>query len=202
MPTKVELRGNVDLRKAMRSFTPDLEKNLRKDLRDALKPVVNKAKGFAPSQSPLSGWSSSSFSEGNFPKYNRTTVANGITYSTSAGRQTRKGFTSQAAIMNQSAGGAIFETAGRKNPNGQRWVGPKVGGRSKGVSRSSNPKAGATFIANLPPLVKTPEGEGRLIYRAWSASQGVAKGAALSAIDKTKQEFYARSATTTFTKGK
>lgn len=202
MPTKVELRGNVDLRKAMRSFTPDLEKNLRKDLRDALKPVVNKAKGFAPSQSPLSGWAATSFGEGRFPKYNRTTITSGITYSTSAGRQNRNGFTSMAAIQNQSAVGAIYETAGRKDLKGQPWVGPKAKGTSRQVSRSSYKRAGAEFIANLPPLVNTPEGKGRLIYRAWAASQGVAKGAAMKAIDETTKEFYAKSITTTFSKGK
>lgn len=197
----VELRGNLDLRKALRDFTPDLEKNLKKDLRLALKPVVEKAKGFAPTTSPLSGWSSRSFGEGRFPKYNRSTVVRGITYSTSAGRVTKRGFTSMAAIVNQSAAGAIYETAGRKNPNGQPWEGPKAKGSSKGISRSSNPNAGRDFINNLPPLVNTQEGKGRLIYRAWAANQGVAKGAVLKAIDETTKEFYAQAITTTFRKG-
>ena len=198
----VELRGNLDLRKALREFAPDLEKNLKKDLKAAIIPVVNKAKGFAPATSPLSGWASKSFGEGRFPKYNRSTVVRGITYSTSAGRRTRSGFTSQAAIMNTSSVGAIYETAGRKNPNGQEWVGPKGSGSSKGVSRSSNRKAGATFIRNLPPLVKTPKGDGRLIYRAWAGNQDAANIAAKKAITESTQDFYAKASTTTFRKSK
>jgi hypothetical protein len=41
---KVEIRGNVDLRKALRNFTPDLEKQLKKELKAALMPVVKKAR--------------------------------------------------------------------------------------------------------------------------------------------------------------
>ena len=36
----IEIRGNADLRKALRKFTPDLEKQLKKELRAALTPVV------------------------------------------------------------------------------------------------------------------------------------------------------------------
>lgn len=202
MRAKVELRGNQDLRKAMRDFTPDLEKNLKKDLKDAIKPVVDKAKGFTPAVSPLSGWGARSFSEGKFPQFSRSTIVAGITYSTSASKRNRNGFTAMASITNQSAAGAIFETAGRKNPNGQPWAGRNKSGAGKGVSRSTNRNAGRAFIENLPPLVRTPEGDGRLIYRAWAASQGVAKGAAMKAIDESTKEFYARAVTTTFRKAR
>ena len=63
----IEIRGNVDLRKALKSFAPDLEKQLRKDLTAAMKPVVNKARGFVPAESPMSGWAPRSFSEARFP---------------------------------------------------------------------------------------------------------------------------------------
>jgi len=36
----VELRGNSDLRKALRRFAPDLDKELKEELRRALSPVV------------------------------------------------------------------------------------------------------------------------------------------------------------------
>ena len=44
----VEIRGNTDLRKALRRFAPDLDKELRKELTRALKPVVKQARGFVP----------------------------------------------------------------------------------------------------------------------------------------------------------
>jgi hypothetical protein len=185
----IELRGNVDLRKALRAFAPDLEKQLRKDLADAMKPVVAKARGFAPAEPPMRNWAPRSFSEAKFPFYNVDTIRSGITYSTSPGRVNDYGFSSMAKITNKSAAGAIYETAGRNGP--QIWVGPTAGGSSKGVSRSVNPGAGAQFIQNLPPLTSSLKGRGRLIFRAWAENQGKAEGAALTAIDKTTKAFNA-----------
>jgi hypothetical protein len=186
MPT-IEIRGNVDLRKALRAFAPDLEKQLKKDLAVAMRPVVAKARGFVPAQAPMSGWASRSFSEAKFPFYSASTIKSGIVYSTSPSKINRYGFSSMATITNKSAAGAIYETAGRNGP--QPWVGPKAGGASKGVSRSVNPGAGATFIENLPPLTSSLKGRGRLIFRAWASDQGKAEGAARTAIDKTTQAF-------------
>jgi hypothetical protein len=196
----VEIRGNIDLRKALRNFTPDLEKALKKELHRALKPVVREAKGFVPATSPMSGWAGRSFSEGRFPTYNSSTIRGGITYSVSPSKPNRNGFTSMARIINKSAIGAIYETSGRKNPNGQQWVGSKASGSGKGVSRSVNPNAGKQFISNLPPLVSSLKGRGRLIYRAWAENKGIAEGIAMRAIDQATTEFYARAKTTTFSK--
>ena len=187
---QIELRGNIDLRKALRSFAPDLEKQLRKDLAAAMKPVVAKARGFVPAESPMSGWAPRSFSEGRFPTYSQSTIKSGITYSTGASKVNRYGFSSMATISNKSAAGAIYETAGRNGP--QPWVGPKAGGVSKKVSRSVNPGAGAQFIENLPELTSSLKGRGRLIFKAWAQDQGKAEGAALTAIDKITRAFNAR----------
>jgi hypothetical protein len=186
---QIEIRGNVDLRKALRAFAPDLEKQLRKDLANAMKPVVAKARGFVPSTTPMSGWASRSFSEARFPFYESSTIKSGITYSATPGRVNDYGFSSMAKITNRSAAGAIYETAGRNGP--QPWVGPKAGGASKGVSRSVNPDAGAQFIENLPELTSSQKGRGRLIFKAWAQDQGKAEGAAMTAIDVTTRAFNA-----------
>jgi len=196
----VEIRGNIDLRKALRSFAPDLEKQLKKELTAAIKPVVRQAKSFVEATSPMRGWAGRSYSEGRFPTYNAATITAGITYSVSASKPNKNGFTSMARIINKSAVGAIYETSGRKNPNGQQWVSPKAGGFSKGVSRSNNPNAGKQFIQNLPPIVSSLKGRGRLIYRAWAANKGVAEGAAMKAIDNATTQFYARAKIKTFRK--
>lgn len=196
----VEIRGNADLRKALRLFAPDLEKQMKKELSAALKPVVKKARSFVPSDSPMSGWGARSFSEARFPFYNSTTIVRGIGYTTAVSKRNKNGFNSMASIYNRSDAGAIYEIAGRTNPNGQPWVGPKASGTAKGVSRSNNPTAGATFISNLVPLSSSLKGRGRLIYKAWGESRGVAEGAAMKAIDKAKTEFYARAAVTKFSK--
>jgi len=188
MPT-IELRGNVDLRKALRAFAPDLEKQLKKDLAAAMKPVVAKARGFVLAESPMSGWAARSFSEARFPFYSASTIKSGIVYSTSASKVNPYGFSSMATISNKSAAGAIYETAGRNGP--QPWVGPKASGSSKGVSRSVNPKAGAQFIENLPPLTSSLKGRGRLIFKAWAQDAGKADQAAMKAIETTTQAFNA-----------
>ncbi len=185
----VEIRGNVDLRKALRRFAPDLEKQLRKDLTNAMKPVVAKARGFVPADAPMSGWATGSYRDGKFPTYNVSTIKSGITFSTTPGRVNPYGFSSMAKIQNKSAAGAIYEMAGRNGP--QPWVGPKAGGESKKVSRSVNPNAGAQFIENLPELTSSLRGRGRLIFKAWAQDQGKAEGAALTAIDKVTRAFNA-----------
>jgi len=187
MAVKIEIRGNADLRKAMRRFTPDLEKSLKKEIGAALRPVVNQAKGFVPATSPMSGWAGRSFSEGKFPTYNAGTIIKGITYKTTPSAINENGFSSMASIQNNSRVGAIFESAGRIGP--QPWVGPKAGSSSNKVSKSNNPNAGQQFINNLPPLVSSLKGRGRLIYRAWANSQGKAEGATMKAIDIALTQF-------------
>jgi len=189
----VELRGNTDLRKALRSFTPDLEKALRKELGAALRPVVRQAKGFVLGNSDIMrGWQPRSFSEARFPFYDAATIKSGITYSTSVGKPNKNGFTSMARIINKSAAGSIYEIAGRIGP--QPWVGPKAGGTSHKVSRSNWQGAGEQFIENLGPLTSSLKGRGRLIFKAWAANRGVAEGAAMRAIDIAIKDFNARAA--------
>ena len=188
---RIEIRGNADLRKAMRRFTPDLEQALKKELTKALKPVVTQAKGFVPTVSPMSGWARRSSNVGAFPAFNSSEIKSGITYSTTPSRINSNGFSSMARIQNKSRVGAIYEGAGRANPQGQPWVGSKAGYSSNRVSKSNNPTAGKTFIENLPPLVSSLKGRGRLIYRAWANSQGKAEGAAMKAIDAALAEFRA-----------
>ena len=188
---RIEIRGNADLRKAMRRFTPDLEKALRKEIGAALRPVVREAKGFVPAVSPMSGWAGRSFSEGKFPTFNASIMKAGIKYSASPSKVNAQGFSSMASVQNNSRVGSIYEGAGRANPNGQPWVGPKGSGSNR-YSKSRNPKAGEQFIANLPPLVGSLKGRGRLIYRAWAENRGKAEGAVNKAIDTALTEFRAR----------
>lgn len=182
----IEIRGNADLRKALRKFTPDLDKQLKKELGQALRPVVRKAQGYVTQAAPMRGWEGRSFNEGSFPTYNATTIAKGIKYSTGVTKPNPRGFTSMARIVNASPAGAIYETAGRTT-NGKQ-------------GKSNNPHAGEQFISNLPPLISSLKGRGRLIFRAWRDSNGVAEGAAMKAIDKATSEFYNRSKSQRFRK--
>ena len=193
MPT-VEIQGNADLRKALRRFAPDLEKALKKEIRLALSPIAKAAKGFVPSQAPLSGWADRSFSEGKFPTYSASTIRSKIGYTSSVSKPNKNGFSSMASVFNNSRAGAIYEGAGRNGgvPQGQPWVGPK-GAAGHKYSHSRNPKAGEQFIAAMPPLSGSLKGRGRLIFRAWAQNRGKAEGAVMKAISQAETQLYARS---------
>jgi hypothetical protein len=195
MPTEVV--GAVALRKALSQYAPDLAKELTKELGSVLKPVVNQARSFVPLRSPMSGWNPRSFNEGSFPTYNALEIRRGIIYKTTPSKPNRAGFVNNIRIQNKSMIGAIYETAGRKNGQGQDWVGPKAGGASKNVSRSVNPYAGNQFISNLGQLYgPNRKGDhrmmGRLIFRAWANTQGKANASVFKAIENTTEKFNKR----------
>lgn len=189
---QIELRGNADLRKALRRFAPDLEKNLKIELKRGLAPVAQAARGFVPSQSPLSGWVGRSFSEGTFPVFNSATIKAKIGFSTAVTKKNSRGFNSMASVFNNSRAGAIYESAGRNGSQGQPWVGPN-GPTGKKYSHSRNPKAGQQFIAAMPELSGSLKGRGRLIFKAWSLDKGRAEGIVNKAISTAEQELYKRS---------
>jgi hypothetical protein len=189
---QIELRGNADLRKALRRFAPDLEKSLKVEMKRGLAPVAKAARGFVPSQSPLSGWAGRSFSEGTFPIFNASTIKAKIGYTTATSKPNAKGFSTMARVFNDSRAGAIYESAGRNGDQGQPWVGPK-GPAGKKFSHSRNPKAGEQFIAALPPLSGSLKGRGRLIFKAWALDKGRAEGIVNKAISTAEQELLKRS---------
>jgi hypothetical protein len=195
MPTEVV--GAVALRKALTKYAPDLAKELTKELGAVLKPIVGDARSFVPLRSPMSGWSDPTIKQADFLTYNALEIRRGIIYKTTPSKPNRAGFVNNIRIQNKSMVGAIYETAGRKNGQGQDWVGPKAGGASKGVSRSVNPYAGNQFISNLGQLYgPNRKGDhrmmGRLIFRAWAKTQGRANASVFKAIEKTTEKFNKR----------
>lgn len=192
----VEVVGLREALKAMRSLQPELEKELKKEIKGLLKPIVNNARSYVPMTiAGLSNWSdtnkygkitaqSSVFRVGKFPLYNPSEVQRGITSEIFPSKPNRSGFVSFVRIVNKSRAGAIYETAGRKNPNGQPWGTPK--GKSHKYSHSRNPRAGAHFVAALGgSLVGSEKFRGRLIYRAWHENQGRALGHIMKALEAT-----------------
>jgi hypothetical protein len=213
----VELKGADKLRKALREFEPDLAKQTTKQMTAVLKPMTNKARGYMPAaDSMLSGWTKAASSTEttnyrHFPKYDQNEAKRGVKYSTSPSKPNKRGFVSLARIINSSAGGAIYETAGRKNPQGQPSQSSTRGkfsdyiDTSNKVNKSLNPNAGKQFIARanrVGNLVNArPQGQvgratrkmtGRVIFRAFSEDQGKAVGAVAKAIQNSANEFNAR----------
>lgn len=217
MPT--EVKGAKNLRKAIKKFQPDLAKMTTKEMAAALKPITNKARGYMPSNSQmLSGWTSATSSADttnyrHFPKYDQTEAKRGVKYSTTPSKPNKRGFVSLARIINSSAGGAIYETSGRKNPNGQpsqastRGVFSDYIDTSNKVNKSLNPNAGKQFIAransigqlvNARPRQQGQSGRvtrkmtGRVIFRAFAEDQGRVTAAIVKAIGNSAIEFKAR----------
>jgi len=217
-----EVKGALELRKAIKKFSPDLAKETRKELTNLLAPIVKTARGFIPSQAPLSGWGKSSATALWTEKgrlWSTSAAKGGIGYKTTASKPNKKGFTSLARIVNASAAGAIYETAGRLNPNGRdqaptvtgtnpnpkysAYLGKKFKSPSKGQGSSFNPGAGNMFIEAMDQYgnivdannqtgagKRSRKMKGRAIFRAWKEDGGKTNAAVLKAIENSKIKFY------------
>ena len=166
----VEIKGAIALRKALKAYTPDLAKQLPKEIAAFLKPVVKEARGYLPDDdSILSGWRNRPNGTGRFPMYQAKIARAGITYRTTPSQPNRKGFRSLASILNKSAAGAIYETAGRKTPDSNfvRNLNGKVSGIIKGNGKMA----------------------GRAMFRAFEEDQGKATAGVVKAIEKANSSF-------------
>ena len=192
----VAVKGVIELRKALNKFAPDLAKELTKEITTSLKVIQRSARGFVPSSAPgnLYNWDRVSSSNPKtfnasgrvraFPNYDAAVIKRGIVYRTGYGKPNSKGFRSLFRVRNNSAAGAIYETAGRKNPNGD----PK--------SKSNNPTAGAKFVQQGPLYGRKRDGQdmrGRVIFRAWEQDEGKQTEAIFKAIENARQMLNKRS---------
>jgi hypothetical protein len=201
----VNVTGVQATLKDMRKFDPDLAKQMNKQIKTAMMPILEKSKAYAPANSEmLSGWTKAdafgpqSRKYRAFPKYDQSEVVKGIIYRQGAnnfgevaGAKFRRRFQVTHYIANTSAGGAIYETSGRL----------AVAARP---SRSLNSNARAQFLEPLGPIYGTQgtrdprfgntDHRGRLIYRAWDEDNGRAARAVNLAIDTAVNQFNARKA--------
>ena len=160
MPTEVV--GAVALRRSLREFAPTLAKETQKEIAAFLKPVVRQARGYMPSNADVpSGWLLGA-QKGKWERiaYDSAIARRGIGYKTTPSRANRQGFRALVSILNKSAAGAIYETAGRKSGVQGRFT-PKLGGQITGATQKMS---------------------GRAMYRAWQEDQGKAKGAVIKAM--------------------
>jgi hypothetical protein len=191
----VNITGVQGTLKAMRKFDPDLAKQMNKQIKGAMIPIRDKARGYAPANSQmLSNWTKAGSSDATikyraFPKYDQSETQKGIIYKQSANKKNRNGFQAVYFIANNSAGGAIYETAGRKSGLGGRPTTHQVRVKGGGTftqsgtrqdNNSLNPNAGRQLMAVMGPLVGNYDqsrssrtaNTGRLIFRAWGEDQG------------------------------
>ena len=185
MPVVIE--GVAGLRKALGKLAPDIKKQLDKEARAALKPIIADARNKVPSNAPGGLYNlnnpgyerkSRTGRDTAFPFYDQRLIRKGLTYSVAPSKVKRSGFVSLFTLVNKSRMGGIIETAGRLNPGGD----PR--------SQSNNTKAGRRFnlaMNGIGALTdysgRGRESTGRLLYAAYARNQGKALNAILQSIN-------------------
>jgi hypothetical protein len=156
----VEVKGALTARKALKQINPDLAKESQKEINGLMRTITAKAKGYLPSETPMSGWVNND-GQGRWATrgFDRSQMLRGITASTAPTRPNRRGFRSVATIFNKGAAGAIYETAGRLSGIKGNFT-PKLGGELKGKDKM----------------------KGRLIFRAWDEDNGKVQARVVKAI--------------------
>ena len=167
------VNGVREFLKAIDQLDDDMFKNVKASLKTPMIKVANRSKAEFPSnQNVLSGWlKQAEPQEGQrrpFPAYDQATARQGIKYKLGPNKKNRSGYSVYNYVSNESAAGAIYETAGRKTTGAQ--------------GASLNPDAGVQFIQALPNVVDATmagsvgrrgrKNKGRVIYKVWKEEQG------------------------------
>jgi len=179
-----ELKGAAALSKALKRFTTNFADETHAELGKAMAPVARRARGFIPSSINLSGWQAGTQKgKWEYRAWDRSEAIAGIGYSAQASRPNRKGFTTLARIVNASAAGAIYETAGRKT-DGKTLAGSHFIDQlnEQGLIVDANSRS---FLERKGRKMK-----GRAIFRAWKEDGGKTTAAVNKAIENSKAKFY------------
>ena len=182
----VVVTGVKQLQKAMRDVDKDLNKEMSKNIKQAMLIVRDRARGYLPAQSEvLSGWgkgtgSIDTIKEPNrlFPPYDYALAKSKVQYSAGQNKANNKGFKAAFYVYNNSRPGAIFETAGRI-------------GKPRG-NKSLNPNAPEQFNS-AAEMLSSMKGQGnqrgRVIYRAWDETKNIVIPKVVDAIETVAVKF-------------
>ena len=167
MPT--ELKGANELRKALKKFSPDLDKETREEMIGFLKPLVTKARGFMPSNADMpSGFVKHEVKTAKFPMYDAAEARRGVGYKLTPTKPNFQGWSSTVSVHSKRAAAVIYDWAGRKS-NGK-------------------------FVKVLPgQMVGNGRMSGRALFKAYKEDEGKAKVGVLRALEKAADKFNARS---------
>jgi hypothetical protein len=182
----VNVTGVKQLQKAMKDVDKDLNKEMSKNIKQAMLIVRDRARGYLPQQSEvLSGWGKGTKSLDTiidpkrlFPPYDYVFAKSKVQYSAGQNKANNRGFKAAFYVYNNSRSGAIFETAGRIN-------------RPRG-NKSLNPNAPVQFNA-AAEMLSSMKGQGnqrgRVIYRAWDETKNKVIPSVVRAIDTVATKF-------------
>lgn len=163
MPT--ELKGANELRKALKKFSPDLDKETREEMIGFLKPLVKKAKGFLPSNDQMpSGFVKHEVKTAKFPMYDAAEGRRGVGYKLTPTKPNAQGWSSTVSIHSKRAAAVIYDWAGRKSTG--------------------------KFVKVLPkPLEGSGKMSGRALFKAYKEDEGKAKAGVIKALEKAAAKF-------------
>lgn len=185
MPYKIE--GLAEALKALRKISPELYKELNKEITPVMTHMRDQARSFLPEEiAGLSSWvhktnaTSRTTRTRAFPQYDVETARKGVVYSRGRQKGTSNGWVSMYSLLNRSAAGAIVETAGRKS------------GFAPASDSQSNNKSNNHFTtaidSNVGKMIQYGSGNktrGRIIFRAAYEDQGKAKRTIENALHNT-----------------
>ena len=160
----------------VRQFAPDLNKAMNKDIDKLLGQVVNRARGFVPAKSPMSGWTPATQGSGTWAAkvFDQSIIQGGITKTRAGRTKYIKGqFYSTFAIQDGTAAGVIYESAGTKTPGGK------------------SPQ-GAQFIRNIAERSGIPSNKHRMIVEAVIEMRPEIRRKIDNVIDDAVRQFNAR----------
>lgn len=213
--------GVEELTKGLNYIDEDMKIRISAAIKPAMLGIRNKARGFVPGNGDvLSGWLKGGTTTADyrpFPKFDSAMAKAGIDYKEGENRTSKNGFAVTNYVYNSTPGGAIYETSGRKNPQGRapfmRVAAKEFGGvegyegsfkgkraRSTKSYSSNNPFAGYQFVTALEPVTqgqvasKYQKGggrktKGRLIYKAWAQDSHKVYEAIIKAVNDSVDDF-------------
>lgn len=210
-----QLQGVDEFVKALKKYDQDLLKAVQSEIKGIAAGMVKEAKGYVPGTAPrgLSNWEEQRPSNEWYRlRFDASRIRSGI-YLSFARRRTsyggflragslNKGWFSQVSLVNTTGAGAVYELAGRRNPNG-RPPAPRYKGLSKLVrpavnlkrfNNSRNPNAGKQFVEAIEfeSGIVVRNQQGRLILRAFDNHKAEVVPAVKTAILKARDTFYSR----------
>jgi hypothetical protein len=182
----VNVTGVKQLQKAMREVDKDLNKEMSKNIKQAMLIVRDKARGYLPQQNEvLSGWAKGTASADTakdlkslFPPYDYALAKSKVQYSAGQNRANNRGFKAAFYVYNNSRSGAIFETAGR--------LGKPRNNRSLNTNAPEQFNSAAEMLSSMKGQGKQ---RGRIIFRAWDETKNKVIPEVIKAIDTVAVKF-------------
>jgi hypothetical protein len=173
---RLVIQGLTEDIKALERFAPDLKRELDKDVRKVLGPIVQQAKTYIPDTVHPSGWNKGGTERftaigplaqnqtRGFVAFDAGKARAGIKQTSATSKKNGSGFRNTYAVWKEDPAGAIFETAGRGSARSRM---------RSAASRSRNPFASQQFIGviqrehgQLPTATGQGKDKGRAIIRA------------------------------------